>query len=113
MMGEDMQSLVRATIMGATIGLLAFGSAQAQDAEATVPPAIRHLAGCPDNIADFIDSDATATLVKKCLGKPAFENRRPDGQFSWVYPSHDGKLVMAFAFNADGSLIRARAYAQN
>ena len=108
-----MPAMTRAAILAAAIGLLAFGSARAQDAPATTPPPIRHLTKCPDNIADFIDSDATAPLVKKCLGKPAFENHRPDGAFSWVYPSRDGKLIMAFAFNADGSLMRARAYAQD
>lgn len=108
-----MQAMARAAIMASAIGLLASGSAPAQDVETATPPQVRHLAKCPDNIADFIDSDATATLVKKCLGKPAFENHRQDGAFSWVYPSRDGKLVMAFAFNPDGSLMRARAYAQD
>jgi Cu/Ag efflux pump CusA len=108
-----MQMMSRSAITAAAIGLLAFGSAQAQEADTTTPPQVRHLTKCPDNIADFIDSDATAPLVKKCLGKPAFENRRPDGAFSWVFPSRDGKLVMAFAFNPDGSLMRARAYAQD
>lgn len=108
-----MQAMARAAIMASAIGLLASGPAPAQDAEIATPPQVRHLAKCPDNIADFIDSDATATLVKKCLGKPAFENHRQDGAFSWVYPSRDGKLVMAFAFNPDGSLMRARAYAQD
>lgn len=108
-----MSAMSRNAGMAAAVCLLAFGPARAEDAPATTPPPIRHLTGCPDNIADFIDSDATATLVKKCLGKPAFENHRADGAFSWVYPSRDGKLVMAFAFNHDGSLMRARAYAQN
>lgn len=108
-----MLAMTRAAILAAAVGLFAFGSAQAQDAGATTPPEIRHLTKCPDNIADFIDSDATATLVKKCLGKPAFENHRQDGAYSWVYPSRDGKLVMAFAFNPDGSLMRAVAYAQD
>ena len=87
--------------------------AVAEDAGATTSPTVRHLAKCPDNIADFIDSDATAKLVRKCLGKPAFENQRADGSFSWVYPSRDGRITMAFAFNPDGSLMRARAYAQD
>ena len=108
-----MQAMTRAAILAAALGLSAFGSGHAEEPAATAPPLVRHLAKCPENIADFIDSDATATLVKKCLGKPAFENHRQDGAFSWVYPSRDGKLVMAFAFNPDGSLMRARAYAQD
>lgn len=101
-------------VAGLALALAFATGAPAEDAaSAPAASAVRHLTACPDTIADFIDSDATATLVRRCLGKPAFENHRPDGAFSWVYPSQDGKLVMAFAFNADGSLMRARAYAQD
>lgn len=108
-----MRTLTQTGIMLAAIGMLAMGSAKAEDAETATPPPVRHLTKCPDNIADFIDSDATAALVKKCLGKPAYENQRADGAFSWVYSSRDGKVAMAFAFNPDGSLMRARAYAKD
>lgn len=108
-----MLNVTRIWIAAAATGMLAFGTANAQDGGTAAPAPIRHLTECPENIADFIDSDATATLVKKCLGKPAFENRRPDGAFSWVYSLRDGKVAMAFAFNPDGSLMRARAYAKD
>lgn len=92
--------------------------AGAQTPEAAPPPEAQapvrtHLDKCPKNVADFIDSDASATFVKKCLGRPASENRNPDGRLVYMYSFQGGKLMLAFLFASDGSMIRVRAYKQD
>jgi hypothetical protein len=109
--------MVRPTIrwmaLAVATTLLVSGAALAEDGGTEAPPPVKHLTECPKNVADFIDSDASATFVEKCLGKPVFQSRRPDGKFSYIYETRDGKLTMAFAFNPDGSLIRARGYVKD
>ncbi|MDP1632136.1 MAG: hypothetical protein Q8L66_12030 [Caulobacter sp.] len=96
----------------AVISLAARSGALAQTEEA--PPApIKHLAKCPDNVGDYIDSDATAPFVKKCLGAPTTENHNPDGRFVYLYSLQGGKLTLTFLFASDGSMIRLRAYKTN
>jgi hypothetical protein len=104
---------IRWTALAVATSLLTCGAALAEDAARDASPPVKHLTECPENVADFIDSDASATFVKQCLGKPVFESQRPDGKFSYIYETRDGKFVMAFAFNPDGSLIRARGYAKD
>jgi hypothetical protein len=87
---------------------------QSPDATAVAAPAPRHhLANCPTSPADFMDSDATAALVTRCLGKPFHENHNQDGRYVYMYSFKGGTVYAAFLFDPSGVLIRVRYYAVN
>ena len=107
------RSLAIALALAVALAASQPGMARAEDpAPATAPPP-RHLDKCPHEIADYDGSDATADLVKRCLGKPTSEDHNRDGRFVYMYSARGGDLYLAFLFDPAGKLIRMNAYARN
>jgi len=73
---------------------------------ANTPPA-----DCPTTLGGYKEGQATSVEVKQCLGKPAHENRNPDGRYIYMY-NIQGNTI-AFLFDSTGKLIRIKGYVKN
>lgn len=81
-------------------------SAPAADA----PPAKHHLSGCPSNIADFDNSDATRPLVERCLGRPGSVTRGHGDDVIYHYEARGGTFIIVFIFDGSGALTHFAAF---
>lgn len=78
--------------------------------EASPPP--HHLAACPDNVADFENSDATQKLVRKCMGAPDRVMPGHGSDVVWFYSAKGGAIMLVLVFDKTGALTHFRAYAK-
>jgi hypothetical protein len=84
-------------------------SAPASDAQ----PAPHHLDKCPNDLADYDNSDATMKLVQKCLGRPATVMPGRDSDVIWMYSARGGTIQIVFVFDKSGAMTHFRVYAKN
>lgn len=64
---------------------------------------------CPKTINGYKAGKANAAFVKKCLGKPDYEDHNPDGRFVYEYDVPKGDMT-AFLFDPNSMLVRVRVY---
>jgi hypothetical protein len=100
-----------AAALSMSLAAAAFG----QDAGPAAPPTkapIHHLDGCPKNIADFDNSDATRKLVEKCMGRPASVAKGRGDDVIYHYSARGGTIMILFVFDSSGALTHFAAYQQ-
>jgi hypothetical protein len=97
--------------IGAVAALAGLALGSAVTAQQPPAPAHHHLDGCPANLADFDNSDATTKLVQDCLGRPTQTTPNPDGSAFYSYEARDKSLYLVFLFDKTGALVRFNAYA--
>jgi len=117
------KEMVRGTLAAlAAISLLFASVAQAQQAppppvvaapasDALPPP--HHLDKCPDNVADFENSDATSKLVQQCLGRPERIMPGRGSDVIWFFSAKGGTITVVCVFDKTGVLTHFRAYAHS
>jgi hypothetical protein len=109
--------IAAAAVLGLGLGL--GEAAEAQPATpppsdaAPAPPPLRHLDKCPDNLADYENSDATRKLVDKCLGRPESVSRGHGDDVIYHYSARGGQFILVFIFDKAGAMTHFRVYGRN
>ncbi len=78
---------------------------------AAKPEPVHHLDKCPKNVADFENSDASRSLVEKCLGRPT--QKSPGHGDDTIYQYVRGSVILVFVFDHSGAMTHFRGYQQN
>ena len=104
--------------MSVSLGAAAHGQAVSPappppPATPDVSPPPHHLDRCPDNIADFENSDATSKLVRQCLGQPSRVMAGRGSDVVWFYTLKAGTITLVMVFDKSGALTHFRAYAHS
>ncbi len=91
-----MKKIVQFTVLSLTIVISQFGYSASKQK-------------CPETVADVEEGVATASFIKKCLGKPIHIDKNNDGRFVYLYKFKNGDTV-AFLFGKDKKVIRKSIY---
>jgi hypothetical protein len=88
--------------------------AQETSSKSTAPEAVtHHLDKCPSNVAEFDHSDATRTLVEKCMGRPTVVLPGHGDDTVYEYAVRGGTIILVFVFDRSGAMTHFAGYKKN